>query len=241
MRNFTNNGYDPMPIGEYLAGTIKQEKKLLVRHDVDDLPMKALKMAEVENAMGIRSSYFFRDVRSTFKPNIIKQISSLGHEIGLHYESFSRYKGHPDLAINDFRRSMSRFRELVKVETICAHGDSTSPFDNRQLLDYYDLKSEGVKWELSKDIDYSETLYLTDTGGSWNSKFNRRDLVVSEHSSKSESTLELIREINHAKLPKTILINIHPQRWSDNLLEWYALKQSQRLKNLIKYYFFLDK
>jgi hypothetical protein len=58
----------------------------LLRHDVDRLPKNALKVAQLENRLGIQSVYFFRMVSHVFKPEIIKQIASLGHEIGYHYE-----------------------------------------------------------------------------------------------------------------------------------------------------------
>lgn len=65
---------------------IKNEKILILRHDVDRLPENALATARIENEMGIRGSYYFRIVPQSFDEKIIRQIAELGHEIGYHYE-----------------------------------------------------------------------------------------------------------------------------------------------------------
>ncbi len=53
---------------------------------MDRKPGNALKMARLEDEMGIRATYFFRTIPHTFKPEIIKEVSGMGHEIGYHYE-----------------------------------------------------------------------------------------------------------------------------------------------------------
>ena len=56
---------------------------------MDRLPGNSLKTALLENNFGIRATYFFRTIPQTFKPEIIKEIADLGHEIGYHYENLS--------------------------------------------------------------------------------------------------------------------------------------------------------
>jgi len=46
-------------------------------------------MARLENELGIKATYFFRTIPHTFKPEIIKEIAGMGHEIGYHYENLS--------------------------------------------------------------------------------------------------------------------------------------------------------
>jgi len=60
------------------------ERVIILRHDVDRAPHNALAMAELENSMGLRASYYFRIVPSVFEEHIIRKIASLGHEIGYH-------------------------------------------------------------------------------------------------------------------------------------------------------------
>ena len=44
---------------------------IILRHDVDRYPNNTLKMAKLEANLGIKSSYYFRIIKSVFKPNII--------------------------------------------------------------------------------------------------------------------------------------------------------------------------
>jgi len=39
--------------------------------------------------MGIRGTYYFRIVPESFDENVIKEIYSMGHEVGYHYEDMS--------------------------------------------------------------------------------------------------------------------------------------------------------
>jgi len=53
------------------------------------MPENSLQTAKIEHSLGIRSTYFFRIIPETFKPEIIRQIADLGHEIGYHYEDLT--------------------------------------------------------------------------------------------------------------------------------------------------------
>lgn len=58
----------------------------ILRHDVDKLPENSLATAKIENELGIRGTYYFRIVPDSFDEQIIREIATLGHEIGYHYE-----------------------------------------------------------------------------------------------------------------------------------------------------------
>jgi hypothetical protein len=47
------------------------------------------------------------------------------------------------------------------------HGSPLSKYDNRAIWEKYDYKKLGIVAEPYFDIDFSETLYLTDTGRRW--------------------------------------------------------------------------
>lgn len=65
---------------------------LILRHDVDASVESAFKMARVEQKFGIRSTYFvlfshkFYNLLEKDSLIILREISKLGHEIGLHYD-----------------------------------------------------------------------------------------------------------------------------------------------------------
>lgn len=68
-------------------------KQMLWRHDVEFSPFIALKMAEIEVEEGIKSTYFFQlhgefyNVLEKEISEIVRKIKSLGHDIGLHFDS----------------------------------------------------------------------------------------------------------------------------------------------------------
>lgn len=68
-------------------------KEILWRHDVEFSPEIALKMAKIEHKHGVKATYFFQthsefyNVFEPFHSNILKEIKSLGHEIGLHFDA----------------------------------------------------------------------------------------------------------------------------------------------------------
>lgn len=68
-------------------------KDIIWRHDVEFSPEKALKMARIEYEEGVCATYFWQlhsnyyNTASTFFLDILKQISDLGHHIGLHFDS----------------------------------------------------------------------------------------------------------------------------------------------------------
>ena len=119
MRDFTLIAYDKyidailnvndniLQFQEYFNLNPKPDNFVLIRHDVDRMPYRALNMAKLESKKGIKSTYYFRSKKHTFKPKIIKEISSLGHEIGYHYESLSDAKGDMDLAFADFEKNLN--------------------------------------------------------------------------------------------------------------------------------------
>jgi hypothetical protein len=74
--------------GRSLASSLPRSLVLL-RHDVDRKPENSLKMARLESELGIKATYYFRTIPQTLKPDIIKQIAELGHEIGYHYENLT--------------------------------------------------------------------------------------------------------------------------------------------------------
>jgi hypothetical protein len=182
-------------------------------------------MAKLENGMGIKSTYYFRVKSHTFKPKIIIEIAGLRHEIGYHYESFSDANGDMSPALKDFEKNLKRLREIVSIRTISMHGRPFSKYDNgdmwkdqrnHNLL----LEKFGIIGEVYLDINYSDILYITDTGRNWtSSKSNRRDKVASKVNVDFENGSELLSYLSSSPHRRMILL-AHPERWEDKLSGW---------------------
>ena len=69
----------------------KQQRFVIMRHDIDFDLEKALFFAEMEAELGVQSTYFFLlrtnhyNVFSREGTDIVKRILGLGHDMGLHF------------------------------------------------------------------------------------------------------------------------------------------------------------
>lgn len=207
----------------------------ILRHDVDNLPLNSLATARMEAKAGLKGTYYFRIVPQSFNPEVIREIAGLGHEIGYHYEDLSLCHGDFDKAYDQFQKNLELFRTYVPVKTICMHGSPLSRWDNRLLWDKYDYKKSGILAEPYFDSDFSKLFYLTDTGRTWDgAEYSVRDKVNSPFQITIRSTSELIQKINSDLLPAQVMQNIHPQRWTNDLLPWTKELLFQNVKNIIK-------
>jgi hypothetical protein len=190
-------------LSDYLSNTISHRPLVILRHDVEKQYENALHFAEIQKEMGIRGTYYFRLLPKFYNCDIIKQIASLGHEIGYHYDDLSHCKGNYEEAIRRFETNLERLRNIAEVKTICMEGAPLSKYDNRDLWRIGD----GEKWRKGEegkstvysihrspltahysdygiigepyfDLDFSKVFYLTDTGRRWDGgKFSVRDKV----------------------------------------------------------------
>lgn len=177
---------------------IEKEKSILLRHDVDSLPLNSLEFARIQSSFGIRATYYFRCVPESWDELVIEEVFRLGHEIGYHYEDISLVankqtlgdkrtirkmfgrlalklngsteieKKLADAAIESFSANLEKFRKIVPIRTICMHGSPLSMWDNRLLWKYYDYRNFGIDFEPYFDVNMENVLYLTDTGRKWN-------------------------------------------------------------------------
>lgn len=220
-----------VPFHNYFENEIA-EPLVILRHDVDRFPKMALQMALLENKYGLRSTYYFRNIKSIFKPDIIKRISELGHEIGYHYESLAQSNGNMTKALEIFKDSLNEMRKVCLVSTICMHGSSFSKWDNRDLWKEYDFEDFGVIGEPYLSIDYNKVTYISDSGGSWRDRGQRvRDKLP--QMLEVDSTEELLRKMKHDNI-KQLIILTHPDRWHSNIIYWGIERFMCRVRNTIK-------
>jgi len=209
-------------------------KVVILRHDVDERPHNALKLAQTEFDMGIKSTFYFRIVKISNDPDIIREIVKLGHEIGYHYEDYASSNGNLDIAIKNFENNLKYFRNYYPVKTICMHGSSMSEFDNRIIWESHKLSDFGIICEPYISIDYSNILYLTDTGRCWDGgKFSVRDYVTNNFQFSFHKTKDIIKAINNKELPDRVILQSHTL-WTDSFKEWIWLLIRERVRNNLK-------
>lgn len=229
-----DSDFIPLSFRAYLEK--EPTKCIIIRHDVDRKPEKALKLAELENNFGITATYYFRTTPQVFKPDIIKAIKDFGHELGYHYEVLDKANGDFERAIGIFAYELIKFRKICDVKTICMHGNPLSPWDSRDLWKRYDFKDFGIIGEPYLSIDYEKVFYLTDTGRSWNSKFSIKDVVNvnARHTIEAiNNTDDVIQMVSKGNI-KQMFIVAHPERWNNNLGAWLKELVWQNVKNVGK-------
>ena len=231
-------GYEFVSYVDYAEGR-RADKLVVMRHDVDRSAKRARVLAEIENEMGVRASYYFREKFIDDDSDEIRYIESLGHEVGYHYEELVTEKGDVDKAYARFVRNIEKMRQVADVRTITMHGSPMSRFDSKGMWRVYDYKKLGLIGEPQMDVDWNDMAYLTDTGRSWNG-VSRRDKVAdraSEWKAKGwvyDKTDDVIEALKEGRFPSSVMITTHPQRWTDNVWEWMRELVMQRVKNFVK-------
>ena len=236
------NGYSFQKLEEFLTNPSK--KVVILRHDVDRIPLSSLKTAKLEYGKGIKGTYYFRIVRQSNHPGIIREIAALGHEIGYHYEDLALSSGIHEKAILSFESNLEYFRTFYPVKTICMHGSPASRWDNRDLWKMFSYRDFGIIGEPYYDLDFSKILYLTDTGRKWNGdRSSVRDKVSQVNflplKERLKTSDNILAAVNIGKLPERIIVTIHPQRWTDNLFLWISEYATQTMKNSVKQLLFV--
>lgn len=240
---FKKAGYSFITFQEYCEhkGALEKSRFVIFRHDVDLKAENSLATARIEHDFGICTSYFFRVVKQSKQPVIIKAIAELGHEIGYHYEDMSICEGDIERAKDHFGEWLSYFRQFYPVKTICMHGSPRSKFDGRDMWKWYNYQDFGIIGEPYFDVDFSKVFYLTDTGRRWdgfNVSVRDKIPIYQEEWIKQgrvyHSTDDIIHAVENGSFPNQVMLTTHPQRWTDSKTQWMKEYMMQSAKNVVK-------
>jgi hypothetical protein len=186
----------------------KNSPFVLLRHDVDFSPQRALRMAKVEKELEINSSYFihihseFYNVLEADIFEIIMDIASLGHDIGIHFDThFYKIKDHEGIhEFLNFEKEL--FRKLFQIDVRTFSFHNTNPF----ILSCQDFEYAGL---INTYASYfqKEVSYCSDSNGYW--KYSRMHDLVSDGQA---SRLQLLT---------------HPEWWQEEAMSpWQKIKRA---------------
>lgn len=168
LKQLMEDGYNCLP---FSAPEARQTtgKNLLLRHDIDIDPTAALPMAEVENSIGARSTYFVllsnrhtNPLDKEFRQSV-QRLAALGHWVGLHFDA-TQY----DLSVDDpqFASFVSREVELLEWTTGVTTDSVSFHRPARELL--------GSPGSLTAPLSHTyenvflrEIEYCSDSSGRW--------------------------------------------------------------------------
>lgn len=230
----SNSSYLSMSVGKYLCEGTKN-KVIILRHDVDCKIKNSLKIAKIEREEGLTSTYYIRMARKVFKPDTIREIGELGHEIGYHYEVLDKAKGNYEKAIEIFKDELTELRKICDVGTICMHGNPLTRWDNRDLWKHYNFKEFGINGEAYLSIDYSDVVYFSDTGRTWGGeKYRIKDVVSGGLDTFGiKATDDLIKLIEDETIERMCLL-AHPGQWNDSYGSWVCTWAERSVRNFVK-------
>jgi hypothetical protein len=203
--------YQIGPIKNYLNK--KNKKNIFLRHDVDFSLEYALSLAFEEKKNQKSSTYFvllhseFYNANSIKGKEMIQKIVSLGHDIGLHYDT-RFFSEDPERNKQQIKQELSILEDIagIPILTVAPHIPSET---KESMLDFKDLgilNSRGV--EIQTDV-----FYISDSGRYW------RNGCMCNHLGKHDN----------------IQILTHPIWWVENSksikqeLDVFFKKESHRL------------
>lgn len=226
-------GYRFLTFEEFLSHP-PESKTIVMRHDVDELAWNALNMAQLENEIGVKATYYFRIVKQSNVPEVIEAVVKLGHEIGYHYEDLVLAEGDEEKALETFGKHLTYFRGYYPVKTVSMHGSSSSKYDNRLIWKNHRLSDFGLLGEPYLSIDFDQVFYMTDTGFAWDGgRYATRDVVESGFDLQFHSTSQVVECIERGGYPEQAMVLAHTL-WTDNLLQWYGLHTREFFRNNLK-------
>jgi hypothetical protein len=193
-----------------------QRPLMLLRHDVDQHPRSALKMATIEEQIGVYSSWYFR--WRTADPRVVGTIRSAGHAIGLHYETLTRLILERGVGATDTAALIPQARELLArelgvfselfgpIHSACPHGDTRVPgVHNGALLRGQDLATYGIEWDTNEAVGQRGVdVWLTDRSsaeGRWQDRSDPIDMLID------------------CRTP--LLLVVHPNNWVSGSALWW--------------------
>jgi len=181
--------------------TKSKKAHIILRHDVDLSVHRALRLAEIEKELGIKSTFFLRihsEFYNIFEKDVfekIKKIIKLKHEIGLHFDVdfYSPIKSEKNL-VSYLLKDKKILEDLLskKIGVFSYHNpdiDKILKFDNNRIAGMINVYGKNIKKKYH---------YCSDSNGFW--RFNSLENVI------------LNEKINK------IHILLHPEWWQMNSL-----------------------
>lgn len=170
---------------DFAASTIPEGQVVIIKHDIEASPEKALKTAHIEAQNGVYASYYFhgfflRDERAV---SCMKEILKLGHEVAYHYDVLDLNDGDYDEALLEFEADLAAFESIgSKIVTVCPHGNPLKQRDgwlsNKDFFKDARIRARFPQiFDIVNDMDghASGFRYISDAGFTYKLVDNIRD------------------------------------------------------------------
>ncbi len=116
-----DNGYRFINFDQ-LGSVKKGEKACILRHDIDHMPEWSLNLSEIENSLGVKSTFFFQlcampyNLRQTENYEVVHQLKEEGHQVGLHFDLTWKKDMAWEEVASFCRKDKALFKEITEIE-----------------------------------------------------------------------------------------------------------------------------
>jgi len=209
LQKLKSQGYTFYTCKQFASVEIPQEPYIILRHDIEYYPEKAVEFARIEKELEIQSTFFFRVHAKEYNLfnfkyyTNLKEIASLGHEIGLHAETmdFAHISGeNPNDVIIKEKEYLS-FLLGKSIWGVSPHGD-LSEYNNIDFWKENSAEDFGFMYMAYEDYFFNSTTYISDSLGRWKQYPNK---------SKQFHPISCLCQATSTK--QNIYVLIHPRTW----------------------------
>ena len=186
-------GYQVLSLEDfYKLSDKRQGKHFVLRHDVDHPGLCTRKMFEVEKALGVKATYYFRF--STIDRELIEEMIDNGFDVGFHFETIADYakehnitnKNEIDMELmkQQLKEDIRRFEEIIghKTFSCCSHGAPENRqlgISNNSITEHADLSEFGLEFEAyNKELYEFVDCHIMDSGLLGNFGFSYADTPI---------------------------------------------------------------
>lgn len=238
---------------------------LVLKHDVETSPEKALNMAKIENKYNHKGTYYVQGylLNSQRNISILREIQKLGHEVSYHHDVMDSNKGNVNKALVEFKNYVKMFESQgFLIKTVCQHGNplverlgynSNRDFFRQKCIQEQFSNVFEIMVNFKEKI-LSDYLYFSDAGRKYKLIYDPINNDINDYSDKDIEVNGLSGMFSYFKNNNCIL-SVHPHRWSRNYFLYFirsALFKSLRflarvaykipgLKKIMSKYYYLAK
>lgn len=204
----------------------KENSFLILKHDVEDNPQKALDMAKIEAKYSHKGTYYVQGfLMNDENLPIFKEIQQLGHEVSYHHDVMDENGGDLQKATETFAKNKENFEKSgFSINTVCQHGN---PIANRvgytSNRDFFRSKQVQNSFPEIAEImvNFGERIgaeykYISDAGYGWKIIFDpiNNDRVKSDDKDIKLKSLQSVIDV--IKENPSVIVSTHPHRWCES-------------------------
>ncbi|KTD62005.1 polysaccharide deacetylase family protein [Legionella spiritensis] len=194
-----------------------KDRFLLLRHDIDFSLEHAVNIARIEKDMSVRSTFFihlhneFYNALDSYSLQIMKEILSLNHSIGLHFDiHYYDIKKLEQLTYwLDFEKSILESILNIKIQVFSFH--NTNEFTMSFEDDSYAGMTNTYSHYFKNEVDY-----CSDSNGYWRYR-KLEEVLLDENINKLQVLLHPGWWTEHEMLPREKVVDYASKRMNSSI------------------------